>query len=500
MSVALHSLLENHHPRCVQSWSDTFTDDERKLTFDFDLFRMDIVLSSDLRELVSFSLHDIKGKVRRKELDTLRSDTRSIIHPTFASPPSETALAVTLLQALERAAELFATRRWAASDVPGWDALVGNQYGLDVSSIDDSSRDLLGMPIHDIVADIPDEFRIIHVESVVRGDLLHRFNEFRRSLAEILNTEDAKSLWNKLPFNSHLRQRNHTGLRREDIVADMLTPRVVFHGTPLQNVGSIVRSGFLHHGNIAADCRTIVTPQAHSVCHRGIYASQSAGYALSYAQGQVIKTPLGTLPSMRLIVCAAIEARTYVGDIVSVHGGEVEHGYDSHFDGSFEHVFFAEAGLLPCYVIHLDLGAEAAKQAILACQNNVYSFHTRPRPRLAPNKKLAAAPGDKRRMKEANKAAARKRLPYGFGPTSSNRFVVEQVGDISDDEEEYGQWQADKHMYVAEGCDLEAQNDAALLEEASRYAESGYFFDQYQAYRTVHAHKPKSKKELTKKR
>lgn len=497
MSIGLHALVENHRPRFVQSWSDTYSDGERNLVFDLDLLQMDVILSSDLRELVSFLLHDIKGKARRKELDTLRSDTRSIIKSAFISPPSETALAVALLQALERTAEHFTT---VASDAAGWDALVGNQYNLDFSSIDDFSRDLLGMPIQDIVADIPDDFRVIHIESVVRGDLLYRFNKYRRSLAEILNTEDAKALWAKLPFNSRLRQRNRNGLRREDIVADMLTPRVVFHGTPLQNVGSIVRSGFLHHGDIAADGKTAVTPQAHSVWHRGIYASQSAGYALSYAEGQDIKTPLGRIPSMRLIVCAAIEARTYMGDTLSVHCGEVEPGYDTHFDGSFEHIFFAEAGLLPCYVIHLDLGAEAAREAILACQNDAYSFHSRPRSRLAANKKTAAAaPGDARRLKEASKAAARKRLPYGFGPTSSKKFVVEEVGDISDDEEEYGRWQADKHMYVAEDCDLEAQNDAALLEEAGRNTEPGCFLDQYQAYRTVYAHKPKGKKQMTKK-
>jgi hypothetical protein len=38
-------------------------------------------------------------------------------------------------------------------------------------------------------------------------------------------------------------------------------------------------------------------------------------------------------------------------------------------------------------------------------------------------------------------------FPYGFGPATGTRFVIEEVGDISDDEEEYGEWQADKHGF-----------------------------------------------------
>lgn len=317
---------------------------------------MDIGLSSDLRELESFSLRDIEGKVRRKDLDALRSDTRRIIYSAFTSPRSETALAVAVLQVLERIAELFPTQ--------GRDADVGASRGFDLSSIDDSSRDLLGISIQDIVAGIPGEFRVIHIESIIQDGLLYRFNQYRSSLADTLKTEDVKSLWNKLPFSSRLRQRNRNGIRHEEVVTDMFTPRVVFHGTPVQNIASIVRSGFLDGD--------------HNMWNQGIYTSQSAAYALSYAEGQELRTPLGKLPSMRLIVCAAIEARTYIGDSLSVHSG-LQDGYDSHFDGSYDHIFFAKEGLLPCYVIHLDLGADAAKEAVMACQKDAYSYHNTPK-------------------------------------------------------------------------------------------------------------------------
>lgn len=102
--------------------------------------------------------------------------------------------------------------------------------------------------------------------------------------------------------------------------------------------------------------------------------------------------------------------------------------------------------MIPCYVIHLDLGSEAAKQALKDVQANPEEFCNLAKTKKRPGAK-STAPGDIQREKEARKAAALKWFPYGFGPATGTTFVIEEVGEISDDEEEYGDWQADKHGY-----------------------------------------------------
>jgi hypothetical protein len=50
-------------------------------------------------------------------------------------------------------------------------------------------------------------------------------------------------------------------------------------------------------------------------------------------------------------------------------------------------------------------------------------------------------PGDKQRLKEELIAKAAKYFPYGYGPATGTSFVVEEVGEVDDDEEEYGDYQ-----------------------------------------------------------
>ena len=56
-------------------------------------------------------------------------------------------------------------------------------------------------------------------------------------------------------------------------------------------------------------------------------------------------------------------------------------------------------------------------------------------PRLLPDEGLW--PGDVQRQKAAVHARAAKYLPYGYGPATGGRFMVEEVGEVDEDEEEY---------------------------------------------------------------
>jgi len=40
---------------------------------------------------------------------------------------------------------------------------------------------------------------------------------------------------------------------------------------------------------------------------------------------------------------------------------------------------------------------------------------------------------------------ARKHFPHGFGPATGDNFVVEEIGAVDDDEEEWGDYQLDRN-------------------------------------------------------
>jgi hypothetical protein len=278
-------------------------------------------------------------------------------------------------------------------------------------------------------------------------------------------------------------------LSKEAVMEDMCAPRVTFHGTPVRYVGSIVRHGFKLPGTLV-DGEVVASPRSRIVFKRGIYSSQAAFYAMSYACGENRKTPLGEIHAIRLFVCATVMGRTYRGgcELSNVHGPLVD-GFDSHFDGRFEYIVYDERAMLPCYVVHLDLGSEEAKRALEEAQENASEFLARQNYEKKVHPKLAKAlgtksPGDIKREKNAKKTAAMKYFPYGFGTATGTNFVIEEIGRVSDDEEEYGEWQEDKHVYIHENAedgagDLDGYYDD--LDENGQLVrrKRGLFLDQY---------------------
>lgn len=71
-------------------------------------------------------------------------------------------------------------------------------------------------------------------------------------------------------------------------------------------------------------------------------------------------------------------------------------------------------------------------------------------------------------------ARASKWFPYGYGPATNGRFVVEEVGEVDDDEEEYGDYQELRGEGSDEGdktnSDLWSWVKAAEVEEAEEDA------------------------------
>ncbi|KAM0559519.1 hypothetical protein ACHAPJ_004549 [Fusarium lateritium] len=498
-------LIDDHRPHSVTNWSCYRSEDsgDDVFYFNFNKLALDIELSADHQRMTSCKVIDTEGSFPRKKLDPLREEVRCMMKAALGDGSfhiREFDLEIAILQVLETIYEfeldlesygkLEAYRKgWAADEVSDWDEVINNPYGLDVSTIQDTAYSILGKTPEELVAGIPKEWRVIHMESVLRPDFVKRFWKYQQMLRADLERHGT-SLRDSMPPHSKLQGRVKAQLNRDSIIDDMISPRVTFHGTQLRFVASIVRHGFKKPGNMV-NGNVIASPRTGVVYNRGIYSSQAPFYALSFASGQREMTPVGSLPSMRLFVCATVMGRTY-SEGPEVHGPLVE-GYDSHFDGRFEYITHDERAMLPCYVIHLDLGSEAAKQALKDVQAYPEDFDDFCKVKKRPEAK-STAPGDIQREKEARKAAAMKWFPYGFGPATGTRFVVEEVGEISDDEEEYGEWQADKHgfsntyMKNTPGIWNEEEEEEYYDEEGELVKKKGLLMDQYQ-----HATRPSYK-------
>jgi hypothetical protein len=54
---------------------------------------------------------------------------------------------------------------------------------------------------------------------------------------------------------------------------------------------------------------------------------------------------------------------------------------------------------------------------------------------------INATPATKQTKKEVLKAAASNWFPHGYGLATGTNFVIEEIGAVSDDEEDYGEFQ-----------------------------------------------------------
>ncbi|EHK19231.1 uncharacterized protein TRIVIDRAFT_225100 [Trichoderma virens Gv29-8] len=503
------NLIDNHLPPAVTTWSQDTAEDLNEQTFHFHFsnFTFQLCLSIDHQIFLSSRILDTNSSIPRRILDPLRQHVRSIFLNLYNEHDDslrvrEEHLHIAILQALEHISEYREeaqhqtdsktttthTKGWSASEISSWEDIVSNPFGLDVSTIRDTASFLLGMTPEEIAQQIPSAWRIIHFENIMREDLLKRFRRYQEHLRAVL--PEQPGLRKKLPPHSSLEGRYRTTLSIDTVVEDMVKPRLTFHGTSLRNVRSIIRNGFLLPGKVA-DGKRIESPRSGIAFNRGIYSSQSAAYAMSYASGQREQTPLGMLPSMRLFVCATVMGRTYAAKsdnkLGSVHGPLVS-GYDSHFDGRYEYIIHEERAMLPCFVIHLDLGSEEALRSIRAAQLNPASIQVTPTTSRASrlHQEYDDSPGDRKRKQLALKAAAMKWFPYGFGTATGTSFVIEDIGATSDDSETYGDWQEDKHAYEQSEEQFGGRGyRSSEWDEEEGYLQQGLFLDEYQRDREI---------------
>ncbi|KAK7943200.1 uncharacterized protein PG986_012313 [Apiospora aurea] len=307
-----------------------------------------------------------------------------------------------------------------------------------------TASELLGKTPADIILMIPPQLRVLHVEEVLRQDLLHAFQRRQERLRYLLSGRSAAYLRRYVP---HSVER---GNRVEDMVEYIVKPSLTWHGTQRQFVPSIVRHGFLKPGQVNPTTKTEHDVRCGSTYGRGIYSSPNPAFSLSYANRRCEVTSPEQYFGLKLIVCATLrgrsssitredewwdESRTHSDDVDSYVGNR-----------ELEYIVFDASQIIPVYVVHLDWGERNALH-FANVPADPYQWARAPKPvkthkRLLTDEQKDISPGDALRAEQAIMARAAKWFPYGYGPATNGKFVVEEVSEVDDDEEEYGSYQA----------------------------------------------------------
>jgi hypothetical protein len=121
-----------------------------------------------------------------------------------------------------------------------------SEDGIDISTIavDATASSVLGKLPEEICSMIPENFRILHVESVIRQNLYQKFKDCQNDIWEDLRKFPKGSLKKCVPLKEQSKGRDTV----EDLAKYLATPKLTFHGTSNRFVPSIVRYGFLAPG------------------------------------------------------------------------------------------------------------------------------------------------------------------------------------------------------------------------------------------------------------
>ncbi|KAI0848286.1 hypothetical protein F5Y00DRAFT_270249 [Daldinia vernicosa] len=290
----------------------------------------------------------------------------------------------------------------------------------------------------EICSQIPSCYRVLHVEEVIRSDLAVRFYKKQTEIRERLSEYSVGTLHGCVPASLH-----HS--KRKEVYLDHLVkPTMTFHGTQRQLVPSIVRYGFLKPGQKNPGTNEAHGVRCGSTYGRGIYSSPNADFSLSYTGSSCQATKPNEYFGIKLLVCATIMGRSadVYRDDNWRNQSQAYPGADSHVSNrGLEYIVFDSAQILPIYVIHIDWGHDNHEH-FEELPSNPESFVPTNQTRHPKLLQGVRWPGDVQREKAAAFARAAKWFPYGYGPSTGSKFVVEEVGEVDEDEEEYGDYQA----------------------------------------------------------
>jgi hypothetical protein len=459
-------LLCRHLPSSVESW----TCDEDGWKFRF----QEVTIAVYNEEFGTLSVVANSETMHRRFLDEMRWRLREFMRNTVEIDLTPTGFAIKLLGLCEetdawqrawyeelrkRAAKHGASflgdtsiskqgYGWDARQVQSWESILDNPFGVNLSSIEDTAQHLLGKHIAEICSKISEDLRILHVEPVFRNDLVAKFLKRQASMhRHLLN----------MPYGALRQSVSPTAVPRgsredcvEGLADELCRQRVTFHGAPHRVIQSIVRYGFILPGEQIGDTGKALAIRCGSTFGQGIYSSPDPMYASMYLEYDsiehgAVRQP-ADVPGMRLLVCAVLMGRPMERFSTQRHLGGLfsDHAHSHVSPNQMQYVVFDSAQIIPVYVLHLDYGAEYAREEFDRLAQNPEQYFWRRRQVTKVDKverEPPTCPGDVQRKKQALKAAAAKWFPYGYGPAQGTSFVIEDIADVSDDEEAYGDLQ-----------------------------------------------------------
>lgn len=121
-----------------------------------------------------------------------------------------------------------------------------SMWGIDPASVvgHDLANTVLSKTPEQVCAQIPEQFRILHIESVVRSDLLARFLRCQSKIRKDLEKLPLNMLRGSLKRDTRMKLGKRA--KEQDTLIDhLITPDLTFHCTREDLIPSIVRQGFL---------------------------------------------------------------------------------------------------------------------------------------------------------------------------------------------------------------------------------------------------------------
>ena len=281
-----------------------------------------------------------------------------------------------------------------------------------------------------------DDVSITHAELVMNPSLVEKFDS----------------------MHLHLKKKYSHNHRYEHYIS----PELVFHGTRRQYIANILARGFVKPGDVMNHQGDTLEVRCGSSFGRGTYTSPEPRYAMHYSDYTAPESRSDCrIPGQKLIVCAALMGRKYVCRHGEKRGvDKVESGYDSHVsETGFEYIVFNAAQLLPLYVLHLTDGREnlstfwaqrVLKGPPLRLNGEYDALAERKKTNIEEIENSATELSLAMKRKIMTKLA-RKHFPFGYGPAQDAKFVVEEIGEVDEDDEEWGDYQIDRNQYEREG-------------------------------------------------
>lgn len=242
-----------------------------------------------------------------------------------------------------------------------------NPIGVDPATVEDSAGHILGKSVSDFLDGFQNgELRVVHVEPVHRPDLVASFFQRQAHMKKELMQLDEQLL--RTAIDETRIKSGEVQDSVEGIAEYLVKPVVSYHGAHPTAIRSIVRYGFTMPGAPIGNSGKSLSMRFDSASFgKGIYSSPdpyvAIGYTYDSEEGEWGPWRNGSDYSRaRFIVCATLLGLALTvnfPDLRDTTGPARPYAHSHISDDKKEYVVFDPAQTIPCYVLHVDDGAES---------------------------------------------------------------------------------------------------------------------------------------------